>query len=163
RSLVGRAGVTLYRVGSVKRSGAVTYAAIDGGMSDNPRPQLYGARYEALLANRSEQPPAGEYRIARNHGGSCHVLRHGGKLPEPRLRRPVAARVVFRSLARPSRAADAHAQSRSRASSIPLRWLGLPRSARCGPFRPMMKMITSSVISMSGSLTPTLDALQSSH
>ena len=38
RSLVGRAGVTLYRVGSVKRSGGVTYAAIDGGMSDNPRP-----------------------------------------------------------------------------------------------------------------------------
>ena len=48
-------GVTLYRVGSVKESGGVTYAAIDGGMSDNPRPQLYGARYEALLANRAEE------------------------------------------------------------------------------------------------------------
>ncbi|HWX09658.1 MAG TPA: hypothetical protein VNY33_06745, partial [Gaiellaceae bacterium] len=48
RSLVGRAGVTLYRIGVLKESGGVYYAAIDGGMSDNPRPQLYGARYEAL-------------------------------------------------------------------------------------------------------------------
>jgi diaminopimelate decarboxylase len=55
RSLVGRAGVTLYRVGVVKESGGVRYAAIDGGMSDNPRPQLYGSRYEALLANRADE------------------------------------------------------------------------------------------------------------
>ena len=56
RSLVGRAGVTLYRVGVVKESGGgVVYAAIDGGMSDNPRPQLYGARYEALLAERADE------------------------------------------------------------------------------------------------------------
>ena len=48
--LVGRAGVTLYRVGVVKRSGATTWVAVDGGMSDNPRPALYGARYSALLA-----------------------------------------------------------------------------------------------------------------
>src|ERR671934_232196 len=45
RSLVGQAGVTLYRVGVVKQaSESVTYVAVDGGMSDNPRPQLYGAR-----------------------------------------------------------------------------------------------------------------------
>ena len=44
RSLVGQAGVTLYRVGAVKRSGDVTWVAVDGGISDNPRPQLYGAR-----------------------------------------------------------------------------------------------------------------------
>jgi diaminopimelate decarboxylase len=84
RSLVGRAGVTLYRVGSVKESGGVTYAAIDGGMSDNPRPQLYGARYEALLANRAGEPPAGVYRIAGKHCESGDVLIETAQLPEPR-------------------------------------------------------------------------------
>ncbi|HUZ16318.1 MAG TPA: diaminopimelate decarboxylase, partial [Gaiellaceae bacterium] len=83
RSLVGRAGVTLYTVGSVKRSAGVTYAAIDGGMSDNPRPQLYGARYEALLANRAEEPPAREYRIAGKHCESGDVLIDAVALPEP--------------------------------------------------------------------------------
>jgi diaminopimelate decarboxylase len=84
RSLVGRAGVTLYRIGSVKESGGVAYAAIDGGMSDNPRPQLYGARYEALLANRAEEPPSGVYRIAGKHCESGDVLIEAAELPEPR-------------------------------------------------------------------------------
>jgi diaminopimelate decarboxylase len=84
RSLVGHAGVTLYRVGPVKESGGVTYAAIDGGMSDNPRPQLYGARYEALLANRAEELPSGVYRIAGKHCESGDVLIEAAELPEPR-------------------------------------------------------------------------------
>jgi diaminopimelate decarboxylase len=84
RSLVGRAGVTLYRVGSVKESGGITYAAIDGGMSDNPRPQLYGARYEALLANRAEELPTGVYRVAGKHCESGDVLIEAAELPEPR-------------------------------------------------------------------------------
>ena len=84
RSLVGRAGVTLYRVGRVKESAGVTYAAIDGGMSDNPRPQLYGALYEALLANRAEEPPTGVYRIAGKHCESGDVLIDAAELPEPR-------------------------------------------------------------------------------
>ena len=84
RSLVGRAGVTLYRVGSVKESGGVTYAAIDGGMSDNPRPQLYGARYEALLANRADALPSGVYRVAGKHCESGDVLIEAAELPEPR-------------------------------------------------------------------------------
>jgi diaminopimelate decarboxylase len=84
RSLVGRAGVTLYRVGTVKESGGITYAAIDGGMSDNPRPQLYGARYEALLANRADDEPSGVYRIAGKHCESGDVLIEAAKLPEPR-------------------------------------------------------------------------------
>ncbi len=84
RSLVGRAGVTLYRVGSVKESGGVTYAAIDGGMSDNPRPQLYGARYEPLLANRANELPSGVYRIAGKHCESGDVLIEAAELPEPR-------------------------------------------------------------------------------
>jgi diaminopimelate decarboxylase len=84
RSLVGRAGVTLYRVGSVKESGGVVYAAIDGGMSDNPRPQLYGARYEALLASRAGELPTGVYRIAGKHCESGDVLIEAAELPEPR-------------------------------------------------------------------------------
>jgi len=84
RSLVGRAGATLYRIGSVKESGGVAYAAIDGGMSDNPRPQLYGARYEALLANRAEEPASGAYRIAGKHCESGDVLIEAAELPEPR-------------------------------------------------------------------------------
>ncbi|HEY3543966.1 MAG TPA: diaminopimelate decarboxylase [Gaiellaceae bacterium] len=84
RSLVGRAGVTLYRIGSVKESGGVSYAAIDGGMSDNPRPQLYGARYEALLANRADELPSGVYRIAGKHCESGDVLIEAAELPAPR-------------------------------------------------------------------------------
>jgi diaminopimelate decarboxylase len=84
RSLVGQAGVTLYEVGVVKRTGGVTYAAVDGGMSDNPRPQLYGARFEALLANRAAEPSAGTYRIAGKHCESGDVLIDSVDLPEPR-------------------------------------------------------------------------------
>ena len=84
RSLVGRAGVTLYRVGVVKESGGVSYVAIDGGMSDNPRPQLYGARYEALLANRANELPDGVFRIAGKHCESGDVLIDAIALPRPR-------------------------------------------------------------------------------
>src|SRR5206468_607439 len=83
RSLVGQAGVTLYEIGVVKRTGGVTYAAIDGGMSDNPRPQLYGSRYEALLANRADEPTAATYRIAGKHCESGDVLIEAVELPEP--------------------------------------------------------------------------------
>ncbi|TML95983.1 MAG: diaminopimelate decarboxylase [Actinobacteria bacterium] len=84
RSLVGQAGFTLYRIGVVKRTAGVAYAAIDGGMSDNPRPQLYGSRYEALLANRADEPSSGAYRIAGKHCESGDVLIDSVELPEPR-------------------------------------------------------------------------------
>jgi diaminopimelate decarboxylase len=85
RSLVGRAGFTLYRVGTVKRaSETTTYVAIDGGMSDNPRPQLYGARYCALLANRAEEQAAGRYAVCGKHCESGDVLIESVALPEPR-------------------------------------------------------------------------------
>jgi diaminopimelate decarboxylase len=85
RSLVGRAGFTLYRVGVVKRaSETTTYVAIDGGMSDNPRPQLYGARYGALLANRAEEEAAGRYAVCGKHCESGDVLIESVALPEPR-------------------------------------------------------------------------------
>jgi diaminopimelate decarboxylase len=85
RSLVGPAGVTLYRVGVVKRANAdLTYVAVDGGMSDNPRPALYGARYSALLANRADERPAATYRVAGKHCESGDVLIDSVELPEPR-------------------------------------------------------------------------------
>jgi diaminopimelate decarboxylase len=84
RSLIGQAGVTLYEVGAVKRSTGVAHAAIDGGMSDNPRPQLYGARYEALLANRAAEPATDTYRIAGKHCESGDILIDAVDLPEPR-------------------------------------------------------------------------------
>jgi diaminopimelate decarboxylase len=84
RSLVGRAGLTLYRIGVVKRTTGVAYAAIDGGMSDNPRPQLYGSRYEALLANRADEEPVATFRIAGKHCESGDVLIESVELPEPR-------------------------------------------------------------------------------
>ena len=84
RSLVGRAGVTLYRVGATKESGGIEWVAVDGGMSDNPRPQLYGARYEALLANRADEPADGVFRIAGKHCESGDVLIDAVPLPRPR-------------------------------------------------------------------------------
>lgn len=85
RSIVGPAGVTLYRVGAVKRvSESVAWVAIDGGMSDNPRPQLYGARYTALLANRADEPTSGTFGIAGKHCESGDVLIDRVELPEPR-------------------------------------------------------------------------------
>jgi diaminopimelate decarboxylase len=83
RSLVGRAGLTLYRVGVVKRSGGTTWVAVDGGMSDNPRPALYGARYSALLANRAGDPAAGSYAVCGKHCESGDVLIERTELPEP--------------------------------------------------------------------------------
>jgi diaminopimelate decarboxylase len=84
RSLVGRAGCSLYRVGVVKRAGERTYVAIDGGMSDNPRPQLYGARYTAMLANRAGEDATSVYTIAGKHCESGDVLIDQVALPEPR-------------------------------------------------------------------------------
>jgi diaminopimelate decarboxylase len=84
RSLTARAGVTLYRVGAVKRSGDRNWVAIDGGMSDNPRPQLYGARYTALIADRADAAPTATFGIAGKHCESGDVLIREVELAEPR-------------------------------------------------------------------------------
>jgi len=85
RSLVSRAGVTLYTVGGVKRaSAATTYVTVDGGISDNPRPAMYNARYTALLANRAGEEPSGVYAVAGKHCESGDVLIERVELPEPR-------------------------------------------------------------------------------
>jgi diaminopimelate decarboxylase len=83
RSLVGNAGVTLYTVGTVKEvPGVRTYVAVDGGMSDNPRPMLYGARYEADLADRFGGGT--EARIVGMHCESGDILVPEATLDDPR-------------------------------------------------------------------------------
>ena len=68
RSIVGEAGVTLYTVGVVKDIPDLrTYVSVDGGLSDNPRPALYDAEYEAVVANRASAEPTQWVRIAGKH------------------------------------------------------------------------------------------------
>src|SRR5204863_6371325 len=84
RSLVGPAGVTLYRVGAVKRLPERTWVAVDGGMSDNPRPQLYDAVYTAASAARADEPLVERVSIAGMHCESGDVLIDDVGLPAPR-------------------------------------------------------------------------------
>ena len=84
RCLVGQAGVTLYRVGAVKRLPERTWVAVDGGMSDNPRPQLYDARYTAIDAARADAGETEEVSIAGMHCESGDVLIDDVSLPTPR-------------------------------------------------------------------------------
>ncbi len=73
RALVAEAGTTLYTTGPAKtvgipeEPGTRTYVAVDGGMSDNPRPQLYDAVYTCLIANRANQPRDGVVTVAGKH------------------------------------------------------------------------------------------------
>ena len=68
RSIVAQAAITLFRVGTVKEiPGGPTYVAVDGGMSDNPRPVLYGAGYEAYLPARIDDPRPLVASIAGKH------------------------------------------------------------------------------------------------
>ena len=86
RSLVGNAGITLYEVGTVKEiPGVRTYVAVDGGMSDNLRPMLYGARYEALVANRAADPPDTDVTVAGMHCESSDVIVRDAVLAAPRV------------------------------------------------------------------------------
>jgi diaminopimelate decarboxylase len=84
RALVGNAGVTVYTVGTVKRIQDVrTYVDVDGGMSDNLRPMLYGARYEAEIADRFGGNEI--CTIAGMHCESGDVLVRDVPLNDPRV------------------------------------------------------------------------------
>ena len=86
RTLVGNAGVTAYRVGTVKEiPGIRTYVAVDGGMSDNLRPMLYGARYEAVIADRAGETPETLATIAGMHCESGDVLVRDTDLATPQV------------------------------------------------------------------------------
>jgi len=82
RALVANSTVTVYTVESVKR-GLSTYVGVDGGMSDNLRPMLYGAVYEAALVDRLA--PGGELcHVAGKHCESGDVIVRDVHLHEPR-------------------------------------------------------------------------------
>ncbi len=86
RSLVGEAGSTIYTVGTVKEiPGVRTYVAVDGGMSDNLRPMLYGARYEARIANRADARPDTTVTVAGSHCESGDILIRDVELADPRV------------------------------------------------------------------------------
>jgi diaminopimelate decarboxylase len=83
RSIAAVAGITLYRVGTVKPiPDGRTYVAVDGGMSDNPRPVLYGAGYEAYLADRPDAPRRRRVAVAGKHCEQGDVIVTDGRLPE---------------------------------------------------------------------------------
>lgn len=68
RSIVAEAGITLYTIGTIKEiPGVRKYLIVDGGMTDNPRPILYKAKYEAVLVNKINNPPKEMVTI----GGKC--------------------------------------------------------------------------------------------
>ena len=82
RSLVGRAGVAVYRVVGTKRvAGVRTFVSVDGGMGDNIRPALYGAGYSAVLADRALSAPAEHVAIAGKYCESGDLLIRDIALP----------------------------------------------------------------------------------
>jgi diaminopimelate decarboxylase len=85
RSVIARAGVALYSVGTIKSiPGIRTYVAVDGGMADNIRPALYGAEYTVVLANRQPEPPFGPVTVAGRYCESGDILFKDAPLPELR-------------------------------------------------------------------------------
>ena len=84
RSIVAPAGVALYRVGARKEiPGVRTYISVDGGISDNVRPALYGARYTALVADKANRPAEEIVTIAGKFCESGDVLIRDIPLPSP--------------------------------------------------------------------------------
>lgn len=89
RAIVGEAGTTLYTVGAIKTvpvdetGNTRTYVTIDGGLSDNPRPQLYEAVYSCLLANRASESADTTVTIAGKHC-ETDILIWDVNLPSPR-------------------------------------------------------------------------------
>jgi diaminopimelate decarboxylase len=85
RSVIGDAGVTLYTIGAVKAvEGVRTFVSVDGGMYENPRPALYGARYTAVLAERARDRPEETVAVAGRCCESGDVLIWEAHLPRVR-------------------------------------------------------------------------------
>lgn len=82
RSIVAAAAITLYTVGTIKHlDGIRTYVAVDGGMSDNPRPVLYGSGYETFLPRALDAPRTREIRLVGKHCESGDLLVREGWVP----------------------------------------------------------------------------------
>jgi diaminopimelate decarboxylase len=84
RYIVAQAGMALYTVGVVKDiPGVRCYVSVDGGMADNIRPALYGAKLEAVIANRMKDKIAGKFTIAGKFCESGDILIRDISLPQP--------------------------------------------------------------------------------
>lgn len=84
RSVAANAGVSLYTIGTRKEiPGLKFYVSVDGGMSDNLRPALYGAVYEAFLANRMNEPASTRVAVAGKHCENGDILIREAELPQP--------------------------------------------------------------------------------
>ena len=83
RAIAGAAAITLYTVGTIKDiPGTRTYVAVDGGMSDNPRPVLYGSGYEAFLPRAADAPRPRPVRVVGKHCESGDVLVREAWVPD---------------------------------------------------------------------------------
>lgn len=83
RSIAGPAGSTVYTVGTIKEiPGVRKYVAVDGGMTDNIRPALYGAKYEAIIANKASLPPEETVAVTGKCCESGDMLIWAAKLPK---------------------------------------------------------------------------------
>jgi diaminopimelate decarboxylase len=82
RALVANSTVTLYTVQTIKRN-VSTWVAVDGGMSDNLRPMMYGARYDAVIADRPLAPGNTVCHVAGKHCESGDVIVRDARLPDP--------------------------------------------------------------------------------
>lgn len=82
RAIVAKAAITVYTVGTIKKiDGVRTYVAVDGGMSDNPRPVLYGSGYEVFDPVRANHERDRKVRVVGKHCESGDVLVWDGRLP----------------------------------------------------------------------------------
>ncbi|MDP9612261.1 MULTISPECIES: diaminopimelate decarboxylase [Streptomyces] len=81
RAVAGPAGIALYRVLAVKRTGGHVFVAVDGGMSDNPRPALYGVRYAPRLIGRPGTAAEAAVTVAGRHCEAGDILADGVPLP----------------------------------------------------------------------------------
>ncbi|MER6050497.1 diaminopimelate decarboxylase [Streptomyces sp. NPDC001793] len=81
RAIAGPSGVVLYRVLAVKRTGAHTFVAVDGGMSDNPRPALYGVRYAPRLVGRRSAAATEPVTVVGRHCEAGDILASDVHLP----------------------------------------------------------------------------------
>ncbi|MGI8515806.1 MAG: diaminopimelate decarboxylase [Acidimicrobiia bacterium] len=83
RSIVAGAAITVYTIGTIKEvTGFRTYVAVDGGMSDNPRPVLYGSGYETFLPRAVRADRNRTVRVVGKHCETGDVLVREGKVPE---------------------------------------------------------------------------------
>ena len=86
RSIVGASTLTLYKIGCVKTIKDIrTYVSVDGGMSDNPRYALYGAKYEMIVANKANKPKDFEATVAGKCCESGDLIGENVKIQTPEV------------------------------------------------------------------------------